>query len=182
MKPRCKVALRGAQRGMALITSLLFMVAALILGVSVMSTNVMQERMLGNARDQDLAMQAAEAALRDAEQEIAAGFVDATLLFTDACANGLCTPPSQRTPRSPLPVHLQPGFTWVGKRAYGANTGVDPFPMVSGQPVYVIEFLGFLPPRPGRSLTAGSPPAFRITARATGARASTVVILQTIFG
>ena len=45
------------QRGLSLITALLFMVAALILGVSVVGINAMQERMFGYTKDRALAMQ-----------------------------------------------------------------------------------------------------------------------------
>src|SRR4029450_9471258 len=79
---------RRRQRGVSLITSLLFMVAALVLGVSVMSINVMQERMIGNTKDRDLAMQAAEAALRDAEQDIQKNITSATA-FKNDCTDGL---------------------------------------------------------------------------------------------
>ena len=51
-----------SQRGLSLVTTLLFTVAALVLGVSVMSVNVMQERIIGNTKDRDFALQAAEAA------------------------------------------------------------------------------------------------------------------------
>ena len=91
----------GCQRGLSLITSLLFMVAALILGVSVMSINVMQERMIGNTKDRNLATQAAEAALRDAELDITDNITPATP-FADNCTAGLCTPPSQRAVPSPV--------------------------------------------------------------------------------
>ena len=45
-----------SQRGLSLITTLLFMVAALVLGVSVMGVNVMQERIIGNTKDRDFAL------------------------------------------------------------------------------------------------------------------------------
>ena len=83
------------QRGLSLITALLFMVATLILGVSVMSINVMQERMIGNTKDHDLAMQAAEAALRDAELDVSEN-IKLGMVFTEDCKDGLCIPPSKR--------------------------------------------------------------------------------------
>lgn len=55
------------QRGATLIIALVFMVILAMLGVNVAGTNVMQERMAGNARNKDLAYQAAEYALRDAD-------------------------------------------------------------------------------------------------------------------
>lgn len=176
------------QRGLSLITALLFMIAALILGVSVVGINAMQERMIGNSKDRELATQAAEAALRDAELDISRN-LRAASSFGDECDLGLCTPPSQRSPVSPLPVHLQAGFSWIDPakvRGYGQHTGVTAFPdRVARPPVYVIEKLGGMGVPPGASLVdqsgAAALTAYRITARATGAREDTVVILQSIY-
>ena len=184
--------LAARQRGLSLITALLFMVATLILGVSVLSINVMQERMIGNTKDHDLAMQAAEAALRDGELNVSEFAPNA--VFKDDCTAGLCTPPSQRAAPSPLPVHDKSlGFDWMSDekvRKYGqyTNTPAHPiaaFPTVSSQPRYVIEKLGAMGVAVGDSVlsgpTNGRGVAYRITARATGAREDTVVILQSIY-
>ena len=175
-----------SQRGVSLITALLFMVAALILGVSVIGINAMQERMIGNTRDRELAMQAAEAALRDAELDISRNLSGASA-FSDDCGHGLCTPPSQRGTPSPLPVHEQAGFSWADAsrvRTYGQYTAVESFPKVARAPVYVIEKLGSMGVPPGESELGSSGPArtaYRITARATGAREDTLVVLQSIY-
>lgn len=176
----------GRERGISLITTLLFTVAVLLLGISVMGINVMQERMVGNSRDRDLALQAAEAALRDAELDVQNN-ISVEVAFADDCSNGLCTVPSQRSVPSSLPVEKQPGFDWTDAtktRSYGAFTAVTAFPNVQVQPAYVIERLGVMAIPPGESLPdeAGAPRrAYRITARAVGARAETVVVLQSIY-
>ena len=182
------------QHGLSLITALLFMVATLILGVSVMSINVMQERMIGNTKDHDLAMQAAEAALRDAELDVSENIKTATA-FKDDCTDGLCTRPSKRAMPSPLPVHdALLGFDWSSDakvRKYGQYTNtvtrpVAAFPTVASQPRYVIEELGAMGAA-GNSVVVGLASsndrgtAYRITARATGARDDTVVILQSTY-
>jgi type IV pilus assembly protein PilX len=180
-----------SQRGLSLITTLLFMVAALVLGVSVMGVNVMQERIIGNTKDRDFALQAAEAALRDAEQDISVNIKPDTG-FTAACTDGLCTPPTQISPlpaTAALPVDKQPGFSWAtaaNVRTYGQFTLATALPGVSQAPVYVIEKLGNLGSASGESAVLGSEASapgvgYRITARATGARAETVVFLQSIF-
>ena len=178
------------QRGLSLITALLFMVATLILGVSVMSINVMQERMIGNTKDHDLAMQAAEAALRYAEVD--ASTLAPTEVFRDDCTGGLCTPPSQRAVPSALPVHQMAEFNWktdANVRRYGQQAAdAATFPAVASQPRYVIEKLGAMGVVAGNSAVIGfgaasndRGTAYRITARATGARDDTVVILQSIY-
>ena len=184
---------RRAQRGMSLITSLLFMVAALILGVSMLSINVMQERMIGNTKDRELAMQAAEAGLRDAELDISLNIRPATV-FRDDCTAGLCTPPSQRTGvgfPSPLPAYdraATPSFVWEAgdkTRTYGEITLAAAYPGVARPPLYVIERLGALAAPAGGSVKLGAASAqgfaYRITARGFGSRADTVVMLQSIY-
>ena len=176
-----------SQRGLSLVMTLLFTVAALVLGVSVMGVNVMQERIIGNTRDRNLALQAAEAALRDAETDIQLSVTPATA-FTDNCLAGFCTAPTLRTPISPLPVDKQAGFDWstaANVRTYGQYTTAPALPDIL-PPVYVVEYIGDLGIPPGwgsgGGLKPSTPgPAYRITARATGARPETVVILQSIF-
>ena len=179
---------RRAQQGISLVMTLLFMVSALVLGISVMSVGVMQERILGNSKDRDLAFQAAEAALREAEADIVKNITDASA-FVDTCASGLCTAPTLRATVSPLPVDQQAGFDWAvagNVRTYGQYTTALALPSVTVQPVYVIEKLGNLGTPAGESLVLGSAPvspgvAYRITARATGARSETAVTLQTVY-
>jgi type IV pilus assembly protein PilX len=179
---------RRAQRGLSLITTLLFVLAALVLGISVLSVGAMQERIIGNSKDHDVALQAAEAALRDAEADISVN-VNPSTAFTDNCALGLCTPPTLRTTVSPLPVDKQTGFTWTDSgrvRTYGQYTGASPLPGVASPPVYVIEKLGNLGTPPGESVVIGTEPVapgvgYRITAHATGARSETVASLQSIY-
>jgi type IV pilus assembly protein PilX len=55
------------QRGSALIVSLIFLVILTLLGITAASVTSQEERMAGNTRDRDLAFEAAEAAMRDAE-------------------------------------------------------------------------------------------------------------------
>ena len=194
-EPRCRMPARQTapgkrQRGLSLITALLFMVATLILGVSVMSINVMQERMIGNTKDHDLAMQAAEAALRYAEVDVST--LPPTTVFTDDCTAGLCTVPSQRATPSALPVHLVTGFDWKDDakvRQYGLQADKATFLGAPNQlqPRYVVEKLGALGDAGGSARTGfgeastARGTAYRITARATGARSDTVVILQSVY-
>jgi len=55
------------QSGAALITSLIFLTVLTILGMSSLGTALLESRMAGNARDRNIAFQAAEMGLRDAE-------------------------------------------------------------------------------------------------------------------
>ena len=64
MKPSTHFA---SQSGAALITSLIFLTVLTILGMSTMGTSLLESRMAGNSRDRNMAFQAAEIGLRDAE-------------------------------------------------------------------------------------------------------------------
>ncbi len=55
------------QQGAVLIVSLIFLSILTILGISSVRGSILQERMSFNSREQNLALQAAEAALRDGE-------------------------------------------------------------------------------------------------------------------
>lgn len=178
------------QRGISLVTTLVLMLATLGLGVAVMSVNSMEERLIANTKDRDLALQAAEAALRDGEQDVSSNISSSTA-FSDICAGGLCTPPSQRDALGALASLAvddpRLGFDWAVDakvRRYGQYTGSAEFPSVAEQPRYVIEKFSVLGAPLGESLLLGSePPGFgyRITARGVGARSETVVVLQSIY-
>jgi type IV pilus assembly protein PilX len=179
---------RASQRGFSLITALLLMLSVLLLSLAVMSVNVSQERIIGNTRDRELALQAAEAALRDAERDIYSNVTAATA-FVSNCASGLCIPPSQSATPDPKPVHEQTWFNWSDNtkvRALGQYTGAPAVPGVSSAPVYVIEKLGVLGTPPGESMRIGTEPmppsvAYRTTVKATGGRAETQVMLQSLY-
>ena len=61
---------RSRVTGFSLMAVLLMMVVLASLAFAGLNSSLLQERMAGNARDRQLAMQAAEAALRDAEKDI----------------------------------------------------------------------------------------------------------------
>jgi type IV pilus assembly protein PilX len=61
-----------SQAGSALIVALIFLLLMTLLGTTAMRGSTMQERMAGNARDSNIAFQAAEAALREGEEYLLA--------------------------------------------------------------------------------------------------------------
>ncbi len=56
------------QKGSSFIIALMLLVVASLLGITAMQSSIVQERMHGNLRDHQLAFEAAEAAIRDAEE------------------------------------------------------------------------------------------------------------------
>lgn len=65
--------LRQRQQGISLLIVLLLLVVMSILGIAVLRSSSMQERMSANLRDRNDAFQAAEAGLRVAQQTVVAG-------------------------------------------------------------------------------------------------------------
>jgi type IV pilus assembly protein PilX len=58
------------QRGISLVVILMFLVVMTLMGLSASLMSISGEKMAGNSRDQSIALQAAEAALRDARTDI----------------------------------------------------------------------------------------------------------------
>lgn len=61
----------AGQRGAVLVVSLLLLLVMTILGLGASQSTRLQERMAGNQRDQEIALQSAEASLRAAELRVA---------------------------------------------------------------------------------------------------------------
>ena len=185
---------RRPAQGFSLLVILMMVLVLSLLALGAMNSAIVQERMVGNARDRAVALQAAEAALRDAEADIEAN-PDAASGFSEACAGGLCIAPSD-TASGPQSAPLWQTINWsASTRAYGSRTsapallGPDNAALAS-QPRYFIERLPTLPPAVGSSACVGGgcgnalsdrARAFRITVRASGIRAATVVMLQSVY-
>jgi len=169
------------EHGAVLITGLIFLVVLTLLGVAAMSINAQEERMAGNSRDLNIAFQAAESGLRDAELDILKNISPASG-FDASCTNGLCLPP-------PSSTSLAQSLNWNDTsitRTYGAYTGAVSLALVSSQPRYIIEVLSILPASPGQSVSTGIKPAssgvvYRISALGIGGRSESRVILQGLF-
>ncbi|HMW22794.1 MAG TPA: pilus assembly protein [Burkholderiaceae bacterium] len=179
---------RASSRGFSLLTVLLMMAVLAFLALGALNISVIQERMAGNARDRNLALQAAEAALRDAEADIEAN-LSADSAFATNCGSGLCVPASMAASGAVSTLRWKT-IDWSAgggqSRAYGGVTGAAALPDVAAQPRYIVELLPVLPPTSGTSANlgsnlTGSAQAFRITARGVGLRSSTVVILQSTY-
>lgn len=179
-------------RGFTLLGILVMMVVLAFLALAAMNSSILQERMAGNARDKNVALQAAEAALRDAENDIQTN-LSAGSGFATTCPGGLCLPPSMAASGA-MSAPMWQSIDWATQsRAYGSKTGAAALvgpnnEALSAQPQYFIEMLPTLPPEAGGSACMGCTAtasekarAYRITARASGVRSSTVVMLQSVY-
>lgn len=164
------ISLISRQRGIVLVTGLIFLVILTLLGVTAMQTTILEERMAGNLRDENLAFQAAEAALREGEL-----FLEQITLPVFNGTNGLYHHASYPAP-DPI--------TWTGW-ATSARTINITIQGVASQPRYIIEQLVNIPQASGgstqQSAQSLTSTMFRITARGVGGSETAVVFLQSTY-
>lgn len=204
---RMVIMVSGRQRGASLLVSLLMLVAILVLGISAAQIALQGEKASRNDRDRQIAFQAAEAALMDAELDIenspdatksrsqqfskdsASGFPgdgEEACRFGEANINlGLC----RRATDGAAPIwqtvdFLDSDSSTTSSVPYGKFTG-QAFPTGKGSlpsklPRYVIELM--LYNKEGESADTGKASYFyRVTAVGFGARETTQVVLQTFY-
>ena len=165
--------------GAALIAGLAFLVMLTLIAITAARMAGLEERMSGNARDRSLALQAAELALRDAENDIrSSGRIEGLTNFVPACTDGLCynglTGNSNGTDWNVTPVWSLVDMTAAPSEAYGDNTTAAAIGGVSAQPRYIIEGIT-------KQASGEVNYFYRITVRAVGANPNTVVWMQEIF-
>ena len=181
---RCNTRPANRQHGVALITGLIFLVMLTLISVTAARMSSLEERMSGNMRDRSLAMQAAEMALRDAERDIRGGTgitrtpeISGLTNFNSDCTAGLCynglTGNVNGTNWNTTPVWSVVNMTAAPSVAYGDNTGATDIVGLSAQPRYIIEGIE-------KKETGTTVYYYRITVRAQGANANTVVWLQAV--
>lgn len=172
--------------GSALIISILLLLVMSVLGLAAMQTTTLQERMSMNMRDRHMAFQAAEAALRDAEQFLFAG---GGLLATFN-GEGLCPPVTANTnpctgddPMLAGDAAAWAAYDWENQSMAYSGAAIEG---LAQPPRYVIERLDVTLAEQAATLHAdeeaqGEVAVFRITARSTGGTDVGVVILQSTF-
>ena len=172
--------LSTAQKGIALFISLVLLLVLTIIGVSSVQSTSLEERMARNAHDSVLAFQAAEMALRQAEEWLIANTPETTE-FTNGGQGGLWTvAPFGVTPR------WEGASIWQGGASVEVPIAVD---NVDSQPRYLIEFLATIAQTANQyEVGVGYPilnetiNIFRVTARGVGGSDTAQVVLQTSFG
>lgn len=174
------------QRGFVLIVALILLLVLTILGLAAARSTSLEERMAGNARNHDIAFQAAEAALGAGINCIRTGAA-ACSTFSTASTGG-----NGAYIFNPLvgggAIWNQSGFwTTSGNTIYYNSYAGGSLPNVAQQPQFIVEQM---PPvaAPGGSLGqsqygAGAPSIsrWRITSYGVGGDTSSTVILQSIY-
>lgn len=175
------------QRGFALFIVLMVMIVVAFLVVTAAQSYNTEQRISANESDRKLALSLAEAALREGELQVLdlEYDTDSKVTFSENCAKGLCTAVNVRTNNTGneeafdnIVVQGKPTVEAV-KRSCTANStnlcidnkGTEykkGTQSVSKMPRYIIEYLGV---KNGENV-------YRVTAKAWGKNANTVVVLQ----
>ncbi len=196
--PRC-------QQGAALVIALLILTLLSLIGITALQTTALQEKMAGNLRDEHLAFQAAEAALRAGEaylQNLPYPVPPGAPPGVDLNPEGLYWPP--------YPCALQRWeqaniWTSAGSRAYAGTLAYIKQPSDDRYlqaPRYIIENLSYYyencsdacvcTPKKSEARPSGDSSlkhkaldnyggSFRVTARGVGSTTDAVVILQSYY-
>ncbi|EPI5531493.1 pilus assembly PilX family protein [Neisseria gonorrhoeae] len=182
------------QRGSALFIVLMVMIVVAFLVVTAAQSYNTEQRISANESDRKLALSLAEAALREGEFQVLdlEYTADSKVTFSENCENGLCTAVNVRTNdaneetfdnivvkgkptveavKRPCPAKSDKNSTGLcidnQGVEYKKGTG-----NVSKMPCYIIEYLGV---KNGQNV-------YRVTAKAWGKNANTVVVLQSYVG
>jgi len=186
---------RNKHQGFSLITTLILLIVVTMLGIGASQMVLLSERSTRFDRDQQIAFQAAEAALVDAEFDIrgpggtrmASFSASSGLGFMDGCgtgtSRGLCLPAAD----GQKPVWYSVDFIdestgaktakfgdFTGRTLSTGSTGIRPEIL----PHYIIEVI---PDNTPGSNASSQKMLFRVTAMGFGPRKETQAVLQMIF-
>ena len=177
MTRRHRPQLRSRQRGAILIISLLLLVVLTVLGITTMRTSGLQERMAGNTRDLNLALQGAEAGLRDGENLIRVQVSRPVATAGAGCV--FCQ-------RGALPIAIadETVFDWANEAQEFGTAGARDLManQLDEDPRYVVEESAFVRDSLviGQEATEGRD-FYQVTARSTGASGMANTVLQSTY-
>lgn len=157
-----------AQKGISLIMALIFLMVLALLGTWAATSSALQERMAGSTRNHDLAFQAAEAALKDAENTLTS--------WKDGLFDGSEVGLLEYDPADPNDLSYWRDHTCWPNNVRQVPTGN--LGQVYEMPKYVIQKLDNSPNPDNPTQPIKN---FRVTARGVGGDASAVAILQAIY-
>ena len=164
----------AAQRGAVLVVGLVFLALLTLIGVTAYSVATQEERMAGSARDRLVAMEAAEAALRDCEGHVGAATLP-TFSADGSDDAGMYNQPAAGARMKSETIN----WSTDNSRRVGGVSGVADDPRCIVQRMTQTSA--------GRtSLRAELPTrdwvfVYEVTARAVGANRNTTVVLQSTF-
>ncbi|MDG1204364.1 MAG: PilX N-terminal domain-containing pilus assembly protein [Pseudomonadales bacterium] len=174
---------RDRQGGVVLFMSLIMLLIITVLGLSSVQTTSMQERMARSSRDVNLAFQAAESAIKDAETIVEEFASLSDFDAADANTNGLY-----------YEAEFDEESNWktVDWDAADGNyfTASTTVANVASQPKYIVEHVKTVVSdedrlnldNVGQDTGSGRAQIFRVTVYATGGTDSARVMIQSTYG
>ena len=126
----------ASQRGASLVVVLILLLVMTLLGLAILRSTLLEERMSANLYDRSLAFQSAEGALREAETAIRAAVLVGNIIGFN------CTVAGQSCPASAANAYTG---NVAGCAANSQNCWIDGATtqtMQAGAPQYYIEFMG----------------------------------------
>jgi len=177
---------KKTQQGAVLAVSLIFLILVTLLGLSGIRTVILEEKMAANSHDRNIALQSAEAALREGEQNVELNkpvptYTDsnnntcpAVAVAINNCAAGICPVPDANC-----------GSRWdsaSGFTAWTNYTGPNLGALAGVVPQYFTEYLG-----DNFDCANGGPSdpknckRYRVTARSNPSADRASVMLQSIY-
>jgi len=173
------------QKGVVLVIGMLMLIVLTLIGLTGMRMTTFEEKMAGNTKDKNTALQAAEAALMTAETYIENNIITTGVFDTDG-TDGLYDDSNEK---------IWNLVDWSGTDSGNDNevlvySAFDSTYKVKTSPKYIIEHYASNMDEAdslnldnyGAGTGAGATEMFRITARGTGLNDNTTVILQTTYG
>lgn len=171
-----KLSSLNTQKGVVLIVGLVMVVLISIIALAAIRGSGMQEAMLGNTRDRNIAFQSAEAGLTAGESVVDEDLVP----IAPVCpTTGICFGDREATPSNSVMY-----FTDALWTSEGVTTTTLNLPTKS-QPIYVLEELAMYRPDDGSGLdgiggvTQIVP--YRITSKGVGLTAESTAIVQSYY-
>lgn len=156
-----------SERGISLVVVMILLVITALLGIAILRSSMMQERMSASVRDRSVAFQAAEAALRYAHEDVLGGGAWDT---TPPAAGSACTAAGV------CPTGAAAAWVRVPTASYNFSQAG-----LAAAPEYWIEYIGTGPARLGSCETTNvtldcQSPIYRITARSRSDGRADVVV------
>ncbi|SMF43189.1 type IV pilus assembly protein PilX [Alteromonadaceae bacterium Bs31] len=176
------------QSGATLIIALIILVIMSMIGISNMQSSTMQERMASNNRQKNLALQAAESALRAAEGDLRVNVVKTEDLSKFDGSDGRYSAVNRSPGEAAVPLAIDVN-TVTAWDASGVAQELSTYKVSSKAPRYVIEYLGRDVGASGRKVTEigyvntenTDPYVFRITAIGWGKDENIYAVVESTY-
>ncbi len=172
-----KMYLRNRQKGAAIFMALVMLLVMTIIGITASQTTTLEEKMAGNLRDQTLALQAGEAALRWTETWVGDQAVEPN-------AVSLCASACDDTVWDLNTLNLTSAAVWSTANVRSNYAGLATGPgMVAAVPKSVVEEHSFIKDslNEGKQNDTAGQMFYRLTADGTGGTTSAQALLQSTY-